>query len=313
MGVRSPLMHIWCKTGSKFQCWFFCKGLFDGVGVDNLTVVIMEVSQKARGLSLKYVTQKLLCVRVDGVSIFQGTKTRIIKHIHINYAPFYIGVHCLVHRCNLAFKTLSSIATPLWAKCEGESHTPKSGNLESSGTPENSELELKGQNTSNWGVLGVIGKVLKCRCLNWPRIGNLDIYSPSYGQKKGRESNWQFDSRPLKVGNRPLPDVCSESATGRWKALEESYNFGSNLVPIQVRGEKLWTPNVPGVQTGTVSGLHLGSPGKKSHLNVASVQSCKEYYKGEGGGFPRVRAVVCHVSPSYPVACPNTKCMQNDF
>jgi hypothetical protein len=36
------------------------------------------------------------------------------------------------------------VATPLWAKCEGEAHTPKSGNLESSGTPKNSELELKG-------------------------------------------------------------------------------------------------------------------------------------------------------------------------
>ncbi len=61
------------------------------------------------------------------------------------------------------------VATPLWAKCEGEAHTPKSGNLESSETPEDSELELKGQNTSHSGVLGVIGKVLKCRCLKWPR------------------------------------------------------------------------------------------------------------------------------------------------
>jgi hypothetical protein len=43
-------------------------------------------------------------------------------------------------------------------------------------------------------------------------------------------------------------------------------------------------------------GLHLGSPGKNSHLDVASVQSCREYYKGEGGGFPQVRAMVCHVS-----------------
>jgi hypothetical protein len=76
------------------------------------------------------------------------------------------------------------VTTPLWAKCEGEAHTPKSGNLESSGTPKNSELELKGQNTSHWGFLGVIGKVLKCRCLNWPRIAHLDICSPSYGQKK---------------------------------------------------------------------------------------------------------------------------------
>ncbi len=33
-------------------------------------------------------------------------------------------------------------------------------------------------------------------------------------------------------------------------------------------------------------------------LDVASAESCREYYKGEGGGFPRVRAVVCHVNPS---------------
>jgi hypothetical protein len=190
------------------------------------------------------------------------------------------------------------VATPLWAKCEGEAHTPKSGNLESSETLKNLELELKGQNTSHWGVLGVIEKVLKCRCLNWPRIGHLDIYSPSYGQKKGRESNWQFDSWPQKFGNRPLPDVCSGSATWRWKALDESYKFGSNLVLIRVRGEKLWTPKIPRVQTETISGLLLGSPGKKSHLDVASAQSCREYYKGEGGGFPWVRAVVSQVSPN---------------
>jgi len=31
------------------------------------------------------------------------------------------------------------------------------------------------------------------------------------------------------------------------------------------------------------------------------------YYMGEGGGFPRVRAVVNHVSPELPMACPSTK------
>jgi hypothetical protein len=28
---------------------------------------------------------------------------------------------------------------------------------------------------------------------------------------------------------------------------------------------------------------------------------------GEGGGFPRIRAVVSLVNPELPVACPNTK------
>jgi hypothetical protein len=54
----------------------------------------------------------------------------------------------------------------------------------------------------------------------------------------------------------------------------------------------------PGTPTGTISGLQLGSPGKKSHLNVASTKHCREYYMGEGGGFPRVQAVVSLVCQS---------------
>ncbi len=67
------------------------------------------------------------------------------------------------------------------------------------------------------------------------------------------------------------------------------------------------------VQTGTILRLLLGSPGKKCHSDVASARSCREYYKGEGGGFPRVRAVVSQVSPRLPMACPNTKRVQNEF
>jgi hypothetical protein len=112
-------------------------------------------------------------------------------------------------------KALQLVATLTWSSVGVKPNTWKSGDLESSGTPECLELDNKGQNTLHWGVLGVIGKVLKRRYRKWPRIGHLDICSPSYGQKKGRESNWQFDSRPLKVGNRPLPDVRFRSATWR--------------------------------------------------------------------------------------------------
>ncbi len=153
-------------------------------------------------------------------------------------------------------------------------------------------------NTLHRGVLYVIGKVLKCKCLKWPRIGNLNICSSSYGQRKGRESNWQFDSRPLKVRNRPLPDVWLGSATWSWKALEESYNLGWELAPIGVDSQEIWAPKVPGLQPGTVSRLLLGSPRKKSHLDVASAESCRVYYMGEGGGLPRVRAVVSQMCQS---------------
>jgi len=125
------------------------------------------------------------------------------------------------------------VATPLWAKWENATPTPKSGDLESSEIPENSEDDLRGQISSPCRVLHINGKLLKCRCPKWARIAHLDILSPSYGQKKGQESNYQFDSRPLKVGNRPLPDIASRSATWRWKALDESYNFGLKFVPIR--------------------------------------------------------------------------------
>jgi hypothetical protein len=38
--------------------------------------------------------------------------------------------------------------------------------------------------------------------------------------------------KPLKVGNQLDLDVCRWGATHRWKALNESYNFVLDLIPI---------------------------------------------------------------------------------
>jgi len=138
-------------------------------------------------------------------------------------------------------------------------------------------------------------------------MGHLDVYSTRYGKNKGQESNWQFDSRPLKVGNQPDPGTCRWSAIYHWKALEESYKFASNLIPIGGMSKGLCLRKVPGVQTGTILWLLLGSHGKKSHSNVGATERCREYYMGEGGGFPQVRVVVSLVSPELLVACPSPK------
>jgi len=52
--------------------------------------------------------------------------------------------------------------------------------------------------------------------------------------------------------------------------------------------------------------LLLGSPKTKSHLNVGAPGRHNEYYMGEGGGFPRVRAVVSLMSLELLVAYPNS-------
>ncbi len=157
--------------------------------------------------------------------------------------------------------TKRTVAPLLWPSVGVKPNTWKSWELESSGTPECSELDSKGQNTSHRGVLGVIGKVLESRYRKWPLIGNSKSCSPSYGQKEGRESNWQFDSWPLKVGNRPLTNVRFECATWGWKDLDEGYNFGLDLVAIQLCSRELWQFKVPGVPSGQFRDSISGVPG----------------------------------------------------
>jgi len=111
-------------------------------------------------------------------------------------------------------------------------------------------------------------------------MGHLDIYNTHYGKKKGQESNWRFDSRPLKIKNQPNPGVCKWSAIHRWKALKENYKFSSDFIPIEGLNKKLWPRKVLKIQTMIVSGLFLGSPETKSHSDVGAAE------KGEASAHP---------------------------
>jgi hypothetical protein len=194
------------------------------------------------------------------------------------------------------------VATPLWPSVGVKPNTPKVEDLESSGTSECLGFDSKAQNTLHWGVLGVTRKVLKRRYRKWPRIGHLDICNPRYGQKKGRESNWQFDSRPLKVGNRPLPDVLIETAIRRSKDLNEGYKFDLDLVAIRLCSRELWAPEVSGLQPGQFRD-NFGTPIWESREKVPFGCKCggvaqSIFYREDGGGTSRVRAVVCLVIQS---------------
>jgi hypothetical protein len=119
-----------------------------------------------------------------------------------------------------------------------------------------------------------------------------------------RKAGSQTGSRPEKVGNRPELLGCRWRATYRWKALDERYNFASDRISIWGLLAKLWGFKVPGVPVVGISGVlrrsPAGIPGEKSHLDVGPVERSRIYYKGEGGGFPQVRAVVSLVCPCCP-------------
>jgi hypothetical protein len=158
--------------------------------------------------------------------------------------------------------------------------------LESQWIPKSSKRDCRGENPSFWKVIYIIGKLLKLECLKWAHIAHLHLWNTSYDQKKGQESNWQFDSRPLKVGNQPNFLAWRRHVTYRWKSLNEGYNFALDLIT--------------GVPTMRILGLPFGNIGTKNHLDVTLVESYIIYYKREGGGFPQVRAMVSCVCPSCP-------------
>jgi hypothetical protein len=193
-------------------------------------------------------------------------------------------------------------------KCERMNfHTAKwtsilrDGKMESQWIPKFSENNCKGQNPMDCKVHYIIGKILKRRCSKWARMTHLDNSNTTYGQKKGRESNWRFDSRPLKVGNRPNFLACRWRVTYHWKAINEGYNFASNLISLRGLHAKLWGPKVAGVPTLGILKLPNG------HLDVSLVERHIVYYKGEGDGFTQVQTVVNLVNLNLPVARPSTK------
>jgi hypothetical protein len=66
-------------------------------------------------------------------------------------------------------------------------------------------------------------------------------------------------------------------------------------------------PKITRVLTLGISRLPFESPETKCHLDVRLVERHIVYYKGEGGGFPQVQAVLSLVSPRLLVARFSTK------
>jgi hypothetical protein len=135
--------------------------------------------------------------------------------------------------------------------------------LESQRIPESLEGDYRGQNSLDWRVPYTNEKFLERTCLKWAYMTHLGTENINYGPKKGRESNGQFDSRPLKVKNRPNSLACKWCATYCWKALNEGYSFSSDFISIGSLHTKLWVSKIAKVSVLRISGLQLKSPRTK--------------------------------------------------
>ncbi len=119
--------------------------------------------------------------------------------------------------------------------------------LESRWTFESLGNNYKGQNSLDLSILYTIENPLECKFLKWVCMTHLSTWNRSYGQKKGRESNYQFDSLLLKVKNRPDLLAFKWRATYLWKAFDKGYNFTLDLTSIEGLPKTLWASKVMGV------------------------------------------------------------------
>jgi len=91
--------------------------------------------------------------------------------------------------------------------------------------------------------------------------------------------------------------MCRLCATYCWKALNQGYKFTLNLISIGGLHKNLWASKIARIVISRI----LGLPKTKRHLGVGHVAMHKKYYKGGGGGFPQVQAVVSLVNLCMPV------------
>jgi hypothetical protein len=113
--------------------------------------------------------------------------------------------------------------------------------------------------------------------------------------------------------NKKLPLFPRIQVTCKWKALNKGYNFALNLISIRGLHTKLWDLKVTKGPTLAISRFPFGSPDTKCHLDVGFVERYIVYYKGEGGGFPQVWAMISLVSLKLSMVHPTPKLCTNQL
>jgi hypothetical protein len=102
-------------------------------------------------------------------------------------------------------------------------------------------------------------------------------------------SIWLPTIKSLKL---PLIHCVQVSCHIPFERLDKCYNFFFNLTSIDCLHTKLWASKVEGVPILGILGLPFGSFKTKWHLGVGPKVRHKKYYKGEGGGLSKIKAMV---------------------
>ncbi len=134
------------------------------------------------------------------------------------------------------------------------------------GSCECSEPWLERWTSTKLSPHDTIKNFLKCRCLKCTCIVHLDLIWMSYDKKKGRKSNYKFDSRPPILWKQGSNEVWLERAIHHWKDILKGYNILSsyfqkkNFIWERYERPKFWDNKRPSF--GKIKNPVLGIPRK---------------------------------------------------
>jgi hypothetical protein len=139
---------------------------------------------------------------------------------------------------------------------------------------------------------------------------HLNIWNISYGQKKGRGSNWQSDSRPLKVKNHLDFLTCRWRVTYCWKTLDKGYYFTLDFISIGGLHTKLWAPKIARSQLWEFWDSHLWVLGQSDIWVLVPWPSTKYTIRRKLVASPKFGSWWIIMNPCLPMAYPCTKMPQ---
>ncbi len=186
---------------SHSNCWGVSSRGFKGVALEDF-VCLLKVTRLYLTFLFPFVFQ--IISLLFSLAFWKITFDKLFRSFcHVWHIT--IGFHGF--RCrnlNIRFTIQCGVQRPMSQKnvfvCETNFHKwgkvqemePNDFQVHSHfGSPKCLEPWFKKKKNTKLDLQDTLGKVLKCECLH---IVHLNLICMSYDQKKGRESNWEFDS-----------------------------------------------------------------------------------------------------------------------
>lgn len=74
---------------------------------ENIFELVTKSMKDSLGMTSMEIAKKLVCLGADGASVMQGQRNGLCVRLQTSIAPYMLGIHCMAHRTNLAFKIVS--------------------------------------------------------------------------------------------------------------------------------------------------------------------------------------------------------------